>query len=330
LVCPANAVIDVTTVHGNLQVGGIAQAVTLGTVNGNARVTGVAAVNVQDVGGNLTIRDVRDDVRAGAVRGNLRVYLLGGNVAADRVAGNAWVEDTEGDVEIGRVSGNAHLSPMPGRAATLHATVSGNVTVLLDSASGVQVLALASGGVRSDVDGLALVEEGGLFRGVRDDGAMILQLSAGGWIRLRQRVVRGLGADRSHTGLVDLEPIGEMIEAQISESMADMESRLAELLGSIGVHEVSRRLSEVQAALLQQATESSHETVRLQAQREAERARMRAERERRKWRRVSGHLGVRHESGATDEERLRVLRMVEEGRITPQEATELLAALEGR
>ena len=33
---------------------------------------------------------------------------------------------------------------------------------------------------------------------------------------------------------------------------------------------------------------------------------------------------------ATDEERMRVLRMVEEGKITPEQAAELLAAVEGR
>ncbi len=64
--------------------------------------------------------------------------------------------------------------------------------------------------------------------------------------------------------------------------------------------------------------------------RAAERARLRAERAERRWRRASGRRPRPRREPAVDEERLRVLRLVEQGKITPGQAADLLAALEGR
>ena len=48
------------------------------------------------------------------------------------------------------------------------------------------------------------------------------------------------------------------------------------------------------------------------------------------WRRASGQRPAPKKQKPSDEERLRVLRMLEEGKITPEQASELLVALEGR
>jgi hypothetical protein len=66
------------------------------------------------------------------------------------------------------------------------------------------------------------------------------------------------------------------------------------------------------------------------ARREAERARMQAERAERRWQRASGRRPEASRPAAAEEEILRVLRLVEEGKLTPEQAAELLAALEGK
>ena len=72
------------------------------------------------------------------------------------------------------------------------------------------------------------------------------------------------------------------------------------------------------------------ERARQTAGREAERARLRAERAERRWQRASGRRPRPKRESVTDEERMRVLRMVEEGKLSPEQAADLLAALEGR
>ena len=79
-----------------------------------------------------------------------------------------------------------------------------------------------------------------------------------------------------------------------------------------------------------QETERATERARRQAEREAERARLRTERAERRWQRASGQRPRPKREPATDEERMRVLRLVEEGKVAPEQAADLLAALEGR
>jgi vacuolar-type H+-ATPase subunit E/Vma4 len=101
--------------------------------------------------------------------------------------------------------------------------------------------------------------------------------------------------------------------------MAEMEVRLEESLGQIDSEAIRRRAERVA------------EQARQKAERAAERARLRAERAERRWQRVSGQRSRPSPSETvSDEERMRVLRLVEEGKITPEQASELLAALEGR
>jgi hypothetical protein len=97
-----------------------------------------------------------------------------------------------------------------------------------------------------------------------------------------------------------------------------MEARLHESMGRIDSAEVRRRVERVA------------EKARRAAERETERVRLRAERAERRWRRASGRRARPRRTPATDEERMRVLRLVEEGKVTPEQAADLLSALEGR
>ncbi len=56
---------------------------------------------------------------------------------------------------------------------------------------------------------------------------------------------------------------------------------------------------------------------------------MQAERAERRWQRASGRRPEPTRTAA-EAEILRVLRLVEEGKITPEQAADLIAALEGR
>ncbi|HUV90333.1 MAG TPA: hypothetical protein VMY80_11820, partial [Anaerolineae bacterium] len=70
--------------------------------------------------------------------------------------------------------------------------------------------------------------------------------------------------------------------------------------------------------------------VRRKAEQDAEQSRMWAERAERRWQRASGSRPRPKPEPVTDEERMRILRMVEEGKVTPEQAADLLAAMEGR
>lgn len=112
--------------------------------------------------------------------------------------------------------------------------------------------------------------------------------------------------------------LGAHIEWQVNDALARMATHLEESLGRVDSERVRHRVDR--------ATEQA----RRKAEQAAERARMRAEQAERRWQRASGQRPARRKQEATDEERLRVLRMVEDGKITPEQASELLVAIEGR
>ncbi len=173
--------------------------------------------------------------------------------------------------------------------------------------------------MHSGVPGLVLEGAEGRTEGVLGAGEASLEAQVGGRVSLRPlEPEEGLPFDFA----ADLEGLGAQIEARVAEAMAEMEVRLEEGLGRIDGQEIHRRV--------QRATERAAERARRAAERQAERARLRAERAERRWRRASGQRPRPEREPATDEERMRVLRLVEEGKVTPEQAADLLAALEGR
>jgi hypothetical protein len=119
----------------------------------------------------------------------------------------------------------------------------------------------------------------------------------------------------------------QQFEAQMAEMQRKLEERLANIPFVDSEH-VARRAQE------------AAERARRQAERAAERARARAERASRKPERHAHGVGVRMSWGppsppkppaepVSDTERMAILRMVADKKITADEASRLLAALEG-
>ena len=129
--------------------------------------------------------------------------------------------------------------------------------------------------------------------------------------------------------LDDLDGIGPMIEARVGEAMAKLEVRLEQGLGQINGDKLRLKIERA-AEKSARAAERAAEEVRRAAEREAQKAHMRAERSQRRWERASGQKPRPKPEPVSEEEQLRVLRMVEQGRLTPEQAADLLAAMKGR
>jgi hypothetical protein len=181
------------------------------------------------------------------------------------------------------------------------------MTVRVPADASLRLAVRARGRLHSGVPGLNLEGEGGDVRGRLGSGEATLEADVTGNVSLEP--VESEDPFEVGAGLEDL---GTQIERQVNEALASMARRLEASLGGMDVESATRRV--------ERATD--------EARRRAERARLRAERAERRWQRASGRE-PRPRKAATDEERLRVLRMVEDGKITPEQASELLAVLEG-
>ncbi len=342
--CPPATTITVGTVQGNLKIKGVEGPVTIGTVHGNVNLRAVGPTALEQASGNLSVRQVAGDLRVQTLRGNARVHQVEGSLSLSQVDGNLVAEGLQGGLTAEQVKGNVRLGPPFSPGATYRLSANGNLTVHLLADASLHLALRAGDVVRSRIPDLALEEAEEETRGILGTGEASLEAQVGGRVYLRplepgEGLAEGLPLDF----VADLEGLGAQIEARVAEAMAEMEVRLAESLGRIDSEEIHRRVERATEQALRaagragerarQEIERATDRARREAERarlRAERARLRAERAERRWQRSSGQRPRPRQEPATDEERLRVLRLVEEGKITTKQAADLLAALEGR
>jgi len=341
----------IDTVNGNATLAEIG-SLTLQRVYGNLRAEQVDAdITVASVAGNARVKDVSGAASLGNVGGNLKAEGVSQGLTAQNVGGDTRISPpfTAGMEYTIRTGGNVviRLPEEPDVRFELQAGggVRTNVPdLVLDQENGVKTGALGEGAalVKAQAGGRAVIK------------------SAGGEDEYSGDFDFDFDIDLSF--LDSLNELGPMIEARVSQAMAGLEAGLQEGLryidgDRIRVHveraaEQAQRAAERIAEKAQQAAEREAERARRTAEREAERARMRAEHAERRWQRASGyptppeppepphapapsHAPTPSEAYTPPmpsadelrEERLQVLRMVQEGQLTPEEASKLLAAL---
>lgn len=328
--CPPATTITVGTVQGNLKIKGVEGPVTIGTVHGNVNLRAVGPTALEQVSGNLSVRQVAGDLRVQTLRGNARVHQMEGSLSLSQVDGNLVAAGLQGGLAAEQVRGNVRLGPPFSPGQTYRLSANGNLTVHLLADASLHLALRAGDGVRSRIPDLALEEAEEETRGVLGTGEASLEAQVGGRVYLRplepgEGPAEGLPLDF----VADLEGLGAQIEAHVAEAMAGMAARLEEGLSHIDDQAIRERVERATEKALRKAGQAAGQARRV-AEREAEKARLRAERAERRWQRASGRRPRPRQEPATSKEQLRVLRMVEEGKITPEQAADLLAALEGR
>jgi hypothetical protein len=307
LICPSGTHLTVKRGLGNLRIEDVKGMIDAQVIHGNASLRAVGPVSLDEVLGNLTVHGVAGSLTVGEVKGNVRVQGVTERFTLAEAGGNLTTGDVEGGLEAETVWGNVRLGPPFPPETTYRADTRGNMTVRVPADASLRLAVRARGRLHSGVPGLNLEGEGGDVRGRLGSGEATLEADVTGNVSLEP--VESEDPFEVGAGLEDL---GTQIERQVNEALASMARRLEASLGGMDVESATRRV--------ERATD--------EARRRAERARLRAERAERRWQRASGRE-PRPRKAATDEERLRVLRMVEDGKITPEQASELLAVLEG-
>jgi hypothetical protein len=330
LICPQESTLAIHTLRGDLKVRGVVGSIRAGTVNGDVVLRDVGPVVLESVYGDLIAREVEGDLTLEMLQGDGRVREVAGLVTIEQVGGDLRAKGLHAGLEAGQVGADVRLGPPFSPGATYQVQAGSDLRVDVPAGASLRLVLQAGGHVRSHVAELALDEAGDTTEGILGDGEALLEARVGGHVYLRPDDGGSVSSEDLEFDLAaDLEGLGSLIELRISEAMADMQARLEESLGQVGSEAFRRRIEQA-AEKARWKTQRAADQMRLQMEREAERARLQAERAERRWRRVSGRQAPTREPAVSDEERMRVLRLVERGKITPEEAADLLAALEGR
>jgi hypothetical protein len=298
----------------------------VGEVGGDCRVTDLGnELMIRTIGGDLSLR------RVGAatfetIGGDFQSRHIEGNLTVDRIGGDAVIHKVKGDIHLRGVGGDLMLNDSSGQ---VNAFVGGDALVTLATPEGahskVQAgsdlscrispessvnLFLSAGGDLDYPSGVETKEQGEGVTFQLGDGDAELELSAGGDLCLQT----GLRQDDSE-------------EDWVGEILTEVDAKLAE---------VEARFNVMGTGMYGFDADRIGERVRRAVRRAERRASGKAKRKAAKEKMNTGSSFSWTAPGfgdalepASDEERLTILRMVEEGKVSVSEAESLLQSLEG-
>jgi hypothetical protein len=353
---PHGATLQIGRAHGNTAIKNLHDRVDIDEVDGSLNLREVAGVQIERVHGELYIRSASDDLRAGKIDGNASIRDLRADCILEQVDGNMDLHDVEGRIQV-QASGNARLrlSQMSGDEYQVRAD--GNLHCHIPSDASCK-LNLSSD---SELIRLRLPEVSQTYQQAQYElsiggGAAMVSLSAGGSLYLFSD--QGSWSTREDLD-VDFEGLSEefnqqiaqQIEGQIQSQMDQMTRQLNEQMAHLSdqinraglSQQEAERIVEQALAASERETSRAQEKLRraqekLERKLEANRLRTQAaaDRRTRAYNRGSWSFNIpappspTAEPHVSDEERLIILRMLEQKKISPAEADQLLAALEGK
>jgi hypothetical protein len=360
---PHDADLQILSVHGNTRIKLLEGQLRLDRVIGSLELRNVESVQAGAIEGNLLAKQVAQDLVVDQVQGNAIARDVQGKCILKQVGGNLDLRDTEDDIEAA-VGGNARLRLCMLVGLDYRIKAGGNLQCEVPEDASL-VAELHSGAQRIKVqrlEGKSTLAEAyhSLTLG---DGKATMALKAGGAISFAAQVVDWEEMDESQDEMDETfsefpgefgQQIADQVEAQIEAQMEILNQNLAKLETMIGksgmppeeadqVMQRARLATEKANLRAQERMRRAQEKLerKLQAaQRKSEMKMKTAERHERTPRRHSWGIqwstppsptnAAPADEVTTDEERLLILRMLEEKKITLQEAEELLAALEGK
>ncbi len=330
---PRQSRVDLEECRSHVDVSDLPGGVTGGAIGGHVHLGSLGSVFLKDIGGHCSVARVEQDVSTGSIGGHLNAEAVGGDLSIPNVGGHAKGRDIKGRMHLGNVGGHINfqdVNSMDGLNAGGHVKL--NLSALRDSDYSVN----AGGNIalKLPVDAGATVH---MSSGVGDsvqvfgDGSANVQLKAGGMISLSTGHRPGAnGADKAAPGGPGpLENIAQQVRQHIERVIETATGRLTVVMDEQGL------TSDKRADLQEQFSEIQEEAVKA-AQEAMETVQTRS---RTVWEQeVKPNLDFLTREAepvqtppvspeAQAQERMMILRMLEEGKISVEEANQLLQAL---
>lgn len=352
---PQQAVLQVGQVGGDLKAKVLAGDLQLAMVGGDAILRQVGAVVADLVSGDLSIKKANGSVRVQMASADVAVREVTGDVLVTQAAGDVAVREVTGHVRINAL-GDAILSInfMPNQDYAIQANGDAVLRVRPDASAR---FIIQSSEVSVKAAGAQVEKQGRQHTVTLGSGAATVNVTAHGDVVVTNAVEPAeTGAEEWGFDDGFLAQVEAQVEAQIETQMADLEQRLNQHFASLNL-DSSR--AEAIAARARAAADRAQEKLRRKTeaiQQKLERQRKQAETQRQRETERSKRFAWMFQTGGqpgprspmppvpptppvppvpptapvAEEERLAILRMLEQGKINVADAEKLLAALEGK
>ena len=364
---PYGATVQLDTASGDVQIKLLEEQLKIGTVHGDLALRKVAGVLIDLVHGDFSVRKANGDLKAGQVMGDAEVREVEGDCELTQVLGDAEVQDVEGNLTLA-ANGDARLRLNVMMGSTYNIQALGDVVCSLPQETDLKASLNSRGKsikVRLPDNSNNYRQEQVEF--VLGSGEIELTIRAGGDITLLGEETGWEGGAPPPPDYS--QQIARQVEAQIGSQMEEITRRmneqmshLSDTLGRVGMSpdETQRVIDQAMQASERETTRAQEKMRRAQEklERKLEATQRRAEQkaqsaERNSWTRARhtwGHgqhtlkvdlsasaspstppvSGAPAHEPVSEEERLMILRMLEQKKISMEEADRLLSALEGK
>ena len=269
--------------------------IEIAVVYGDVGVRGSQSLHVATLNGDLQVRGADDKVAVVGVRGDVSLKETSGQVSLHDVTGDVSILDSEGDVEVHDLNGDVELGGNL-QSGQCSIETNGNVAVYLDPSSNAHLELEAP------------------------HGRVACTLKLGGAQESAHRLTGALGS-----GAAQLKVVAHNGDIKARQRRATKVQ-----------HESERELARADARTRREAERAQRraEKLRRKGERLEEKARLRRERlaqkaQQRRRRSTRGAAQARAARENLEQERLAVLRMLAESKISAEQAETLLGALEG-
>jgi len=358
---PHGASLKVSSVKGEASIKLLDEKLVMEQVMGSLILRNVPETRIDIVHGELVAKQVLGDLHVDHVSGNAVVRDVQGYCTIERVSGNLDLRDAEGDLIIS-AGGNVRVRLSILSGDRYDVTADGGLTFRMPSDTSAQLnLSSQANQISLRLPGEKKVIKEGTYSTSLGEAGATINLSSGGSLSVEGQETGWFERDEIEAEIESAfmglsegfnEGIAEQVESQLEAHMQMLDeqmSRLAERLDESGLSEEQlERIKERTRARSEQAMARATEKMRrteekiarkmAAAQRKAELKARAAERQtRRHGRRTwsfewppSPQAPSPHKEPVAEEERLMILRMLEQKKITLEEAESLLSALEGK
>ena len=304
---PKGSTILIEKITGDASIRGVMGNIELKEIDGDFSIRDVNSVAVGTVHADFSLRGARGSLSIKKAESDVSIRDVDGNVSIDSIADDLALRDAKGNVKV-NVGEDAvlYINPQAGNSYAINA---GDDVLLVMPPKANATLTLNADRIHVDWQGVEDDNDATSRVITLGDGSADMTISAGGDIRISNRSDAGDSAEDfgNFAGIgMDWSGFGERISRKVEQATARAQRK---------IDEATRRIE--------------HRTR--DAERQGRRFRGGIEIGRWKWDFANPPKGVPvpPKPPVSDEERLAILKMLQEKKITAEEAEQLLAALEG-
>jgi hypothetical protein len=299
---PQTARISFENVGGDMHIKDIAGSIHLARLGGDFATRRTCGLTLGTIGGDADMREIDGDLNLQAVNGDVVVQDVSGRVVIGTISDDCVLKNIPAGFDIGSVGGDLEIRTALYPGAHGKAFARGEIGFEFPAESSIRIVMPSDTELTLDEELTAFTEGDQLIVTV-GSGEATVELSARDSIRVSMDRGKGRGPSQ------DFDAYMMDVSAQIDMHLRGLEQHLDDLPERVR-HGVERRINEAMRQV--QFAERA-------AQRSADRGNREA------WNFNASGSG----EPVSENERIAILKMVEEGKITVAEAQKLLAALDG-